>query len=283
MSRSLRWCFTVNNPETWRPVFAEQMAYLVWEKEYAPQTGTEHIQGYLRLKTRLRVSQVKQILHASVHLELARGSERENREYCSKNRLGEDWGEEGDYQPDQRQGRRTDIEAAVQAVVGGMTLREVAEAHPIEWVKYHSGLQSLHRLMNLECPISRTVSTMILWGPTGVGKTHRVRSAYPQAFVVRPGRDPFGTYSTQEEIIFEEFDPDKWTLQDMNCYLDKWSTELDCRYFSKQARWTRVFILSNINPSTWYTQYPQPLQQAFWRRINFNIEIKSKEQELLLI
>ena len=259
------------------------MTYLIWEKETAPTTGTKHIQGYCRLSKRLRIHQIKELLHPTAHLELAKGSEEQNHNYCSKEREGEDWGEEGDYQPRQRQGRRTDLEAAIKDITEGMPLPQIAKAHPAEWVKYHAGLQSLRRYLTMETPISRTVSTMILWGPTGVGKTHRVRTAYQQAFVVRPGRDPFGTYYNQTVIIFEEFEPEKWTLQQMNTYLDKWSTELDCRYFSKQAMWTKVFILSNLNPSTWYTQYPEQLQQAFWRRINFTIEIKSKEQELLLI
>lgn len=283
MSRTCRWVFTVNNPGAWRPVFHQEMAYLVWERETAPTTGTEHIQGYLRLARRLRFNQVMALLHQTAHIEPARGSEEQNREYCSKDRQGNDWGEHGDFQPKQRQGRRTDLEQVVRAVTEGLPLPEIAAAHPTEWVKYHAGLLSLRRYLTMNAPISRTVTTMILWGPTGVGKTHRVRTAYPNAFVVRPGRDPFGTYSTQTELIFEEFEPEKWTLQQMNCYLDKWATELDCRYFSKQAMWTRVFILSNLNPASWYTQYPEELQAAFRRRITYTVEIKDRNQELLLL
>lgn len=154
---------------------------------------------------------------------------------------------------------------------------------PQQWIKYHSGLSSLHRMTAPVPPNRRSVTTTVLYGPTGVGKSHRVRTAYPSAYIVRPGRDPWSTYSEEEVIIFEEFNPADWKIQDMNCYLDVWTTTLDSRYYNKTANWSKVFILTNIPPSRWYTLEEEPIRQALQRRLTYSVEITSREQELLLI
>jgi len=259
------------------------MSYLVWEKETAPTTGTIHIQGYLRLQTRLRLNQVKALLKQDAHLELARGSEEQNRTYCSKERDGIDWGETGDYEPDLRQGKRSDLEEIAQEVIAGTGMEEIALKYPTQWIRYHQGLQNLHQITMSKAPTSRTVTTTILWGASGVGKTHRVRTAYPECYVVIPGRDPWANYTGQETILFDEFNPEEWKIQMMNHYLDKWKLQLDSRYFNKQAAWNKVFICSNLNPSNWYNMYQEELRSAFYRRITYTIEIKDRNQELLLI
>ena len=164
-----------------------------------------------------------------------------------------------------------------------MPINEIAAKHPKEWIKFHSGVLSLRQMTLPDVDTRRAVTTTILWGTTGVGKSHRVRTAYPDAFIVLPGRDPFGSYTDQSTIIFEEFNPMEWPLRKMNVLLDVWSSELDCRYTNKKARWSKVFILANSPSSTWYSLEPPELQAAFHRRISYEIEIKDRNQELLLI
>ena len=60
---SMRWCFTLNKPGDWRPVFKpEHMAYLVYQLERGEQ-GTLHVQGYVRFHNRKRIQTVKNVLH----------------------------------------------------------------------------------------------------------------------------------------------------------------------------------------------------------------------------
>ena len=117
----------MNNADTttWRPVFNDQeMAFLVWELEIAPTTGMVHLQGYLRFKKRKTMASVKQFLTPEVHLEMARGSEEENYNYCIKERQNsEDWSESGTYDPNVKQGRRTDLEDVIKDVIAGMPFR----------------------------------------------------------------------------------------------------------------------------------------------------------------
>lgn len=162
--------------------------------------------------------------------------------------------------------------------VAGQQLHQIAQNHPLEWIKYHSGILDLHRQLAPAAPIRREIETTILWGTTGVGKTHRVLTKYPDSFIVLPGRDPFGNYCGEKTVIFEEFDYEKWTIQEMNRFLDCWKCKLDCRYMDKFALWSKVFILSNINPDKWFQFCREELRAAFFRRITHTYEITSKEQ-----
>lgn len=285
MPGSLRWCFTVNNPLHWRPVWLpDLMDYLVWEIEHGEQ-GTEHVQGYIRFKTRRTQTAVKGFLTDRAHVEVARGSEEDNRRYCSKEQGTEGWegGEAGTYDPTLRQGRRSDLNLATQAVIEGRSLAEICRTYPDAWVKFQTGLRDLHRMTRPEPPLRRSVTTTVLYGPPGVGKTHRVLTQYPNCYIAKSGRDPFGRYCGEEVLVIDEFNPADWKINDMNSYLDVWRTNLDSRYYDKTASWSKVFILSNLPPSEWYQDQPQVLRDALNRRLTYKVEITSINQELLLV
>jgi len=79
----LNWVFTLNNPtpadkpEAWQGV-----KYVIYQKERGA-AGTEHLQGYLHLKTKQRLSFLKKV-NASAHWEPRRGTHEEARAYCMK-------------------------------------------------------------------------------------------------------------------------------------------------------------------------------------------------------
>lgn len=82
-----RWLFTLNNYteedlEHFKSL-SDVVTYVIWGKEVG-ENGTPHLQGYLELKTRRRMNGVKELLCERVHLEIARGTQEENKKYCSK-------------------------------------------------------------------------------------------------------------------------------------------------------------------------------------------------------
>jgi len=285
MSKSARWTFTLPNPGEWRPVFCPStMHYIIWEMEICPTTLTRHIQGYVRMKTRRILSQMKAALHGSAHLEPARGSEEDNRLYCSKDReiAGQDWAEEGCFQPEAgMKGRRTDLTSAVEALKEG-GIKQVQEMFPETYVKYHCGLEKLEQSLDPPPQDLRNVKVTVLWGPPGVGKTWRVFQQCPKAFKVHVGRDPFGNYRKQETIVFDEFDHEKWPVEQLNEMVDKYPYEIDCRYANKYAYWTHVIFISNINPVYWWQYHQEIKRQAFFRRVSSVIEVTDQTQEIIV-
>lgn len=261
-----RWCFTVNNYGDWRPVYnAAEMDYLVYGLEVGEQ-GTPHVQGYVRFKNRKRMNTVKNLFErADMHLEPAKGTEMQNKTYCIKD--GQ-FSEFGTFDANVgKQGNRSDLEAIMVACQAGATMTAIALAFPADFIRYHGGIEALRQAVAPLPPLERDVRVTVLWGPTGVGKTHRIRTEFPNSYSVEPGRAPWDAYQGQTEVVFDEFDYSKWTITMMNRYLDKWRLELDARYHNKYAAWTRVVICANSSPPHWYPNEAPPLLDAFRRRL----------------
>ena len=58
--------------------------YICFGIEYAPTTGTSHLQGYIQLKNCTSFNQVINLLPVGIHIEPFRGSDQQNFNYCSK-------------------------------------------------------------------------------------------------------------------------------------------------------------------------------------------------------
>lgn len=282
MSKTARWCFTVNNPGMWRPVWTpDTMIYLIWQIEKG-EAGTEHVQGYVRFKTRKFLQSAKLLLSDRAHLEPARGKESANRTYCTKPG-GTETTENGEYDPDSgTQGRRSDLEAVTAAILKGTSLASIAREEPTIFVQYHNGLEKLSRLTAPMPDLERNVRCVVLWGDTGTGKSHRVRTSFPDIYSIRAGRGPFDMYNNQSTVLFDEFDFHLWPITEMNMYLDKWPCELNCRFFNKQAAWNNIYICANSDPMDWYPGENFRIRDAFFRRLTIIYEVKNKEEHFIL-
>jgi len=290
--QSERWCFTVNNPGEWRPDWESlrddwEAAYMIYQLERGAQ-GTPHLQGYIRFRSRRKGTEVKRAFDRNdMHIERAQGNEKQNHDYCSKSDTrepGEEPHEFGDYDEGAgTQGRRNDkiseLETFTRMVAANATEREIALAVPGLYLRHASNMQA-YRVVVTEQPVARDVLVEAYSGPTGVGKSHRVRHLDPDVFIVQAGRDPWGLYRGQRLICFEEFNYEKWPIEMMNMYLDKWRCPLDRRYRDCFAEWTHVIICSNATPGSWYPNAHQSLIDAFRRRFTNLYWITSREQDL---
>ena len=98
MTRSARFCFTTNNyTAATVALFSglidrEDVSYLVFGREVAPETGTPHLQGYVEFSARRAIGRVRDLLTRS-HVEVARGSPEQCSQYCKKDGDYEEFGE----------------------------------------------------------------------------------------------------------------------------------------------------------------------------------------------
>lgn len=108
-----------------------------------------------------------------------------------------------------------------------------------------------------------------IFGKTGTGKTRSVmdRFGYMDCYRVTDYKHPFDTYDGQDVIIFEEF---RGGLKhgDMLNFLDGYPLLLPCRYFNRQACYTKVFLITNVPPDEQYSNVDKESRLAFYRRIN---------------
>lgn len=273
-SKSARWCFTVNNPGPWRPAFdAATMEYLIWELEHATEAaGTPHIQGYVVFKVRKLMGAAKAAIAEGAHMEIAKGSEQQNKDYCSKEPAAEH-AEHGTFDANRgMQGSRTDISACTDKLKAGQSLQKVAMEHPTTFVKFSKGLTEFAERARGKGPLIREVHTTVLWGPSGSGKSHRVMTSFGGeeglAYYCKAGKNCMDKYEGEEILILDEFEADQVTPQELNRWLDKWPCQLEARYNNKIARWTSVYILSNTDPVHWFSLHPPQVQEAVLRRLS---------------
>lgn len=115
MSKSTRWCFTLNNysldhEDTLKAV---PSTYLVYGKEKGI-SGTPHLQGFIIFKSQNRLSALKKIL-PTAHWEPAKGSSLQASDYCKKDG---DFFEQGSFPGNS--GKRNDLESFKLAVKEGV-------------------------------------------------------------------------------------------------------------------------------------------------------------------
>jgi len=98
MSRSLYFCFTLNNwtePEQEQLralILSPRVGYLVFGREVG-ESGTPHLQGYIEFQERLRLNQVREYLPPRAAIFVRRGNGVQASEYCKKENDFEQFGE----------------------------------------------------------------------------------------------------------------------------------------------------------------------------------------------
>lgn len=139
------WCFTLNNytdenQEELRRLGTDESicTYLVFGRE-SGESGTPHLQGFLRFKVDIRPDRVKRLLGSDrCHIEQTRGTPLEASAYCKK---------DGDYEEYGRlptsKGKRSDLDSILEWLDGFIesngrapSEKEVAMLQPKAFLKY---------------------------------------------------------------------------------------------------------------------------------------------------
>lgn len=133
-------CFTLNNPTVLeienlhRGVEELNANYIVFQLEKGEQ-GTEHIQGYIKMRKRFTLAGIKVNIGERCHVERARGSAKQNRKYCMKDegRVEGPW----EYGSLPEQGKRNDLREFLE-VMKEKTLKdsEIIDEYPEIYAKY---------------------------------------------------------------------------------------------------------------------------------------------------
>lgn len=134
------WCFTLNNfddgeIQTLRDV-APSVRYLIFQQEIGKE-GTKHLQGYISLHKKQRLSGLKKLVGDRAHLEMARGTPKQNRDYCTKKESAVENSMEEFGEIPNPSGHRSDLENFKQAVAeGNCDRKRLREEHSEIYAKY---------------------------------------------------------------------------------------------------------------------------------------------------
>jgi len=289
-SSSRKWQLTINNPleKGFDHINIKNILSKIKPIVYyclcdeIGQEGTFHTHVYLCCLSPVRFSTLKNHF-SEAHLEAARGTSQENRNYITKSGKWEndekhetsipssfeEWGE----MPVERQGERTDLEALYEMIKDGLSNYEILENNP-DFMLRINDIERARQTVRAEQYRKqfRKLDVTYIWGPTGIGKTRSVMEKYhyEDVFRITDYLHPFDTYSGQGIIVFDEFHSQFSVSQILN-FLDGYPLELPARYANKIACYTQVYIISNMNLLQQYRaiQLEQPeIWAAILRRIN---------------
>lgn len=287
---SRKYQLTINNPqehgfdhEAIRAAIGSLSSCFYWCLcDEVGQEGTPHTHIYLAFRNAVMFSTLQSRFYGA-HIESARGSHRENRDYIRKEgkwaqdakhetNLLDTFEESGEL-PEEPQRRQKDSEAILAMISDGASNAEILREFPT----------AMNRLQHIETARQtlleeryrttfRTLHVTYLWGRTGVGKTRSVmeRYGYENVYRVTNYAHPFDSYAGQDVILFDEF-RSSLPVSDMLKYLDGYPVKLPCRYADKTACFTQVYVVSNIDFEAQYPniQLEEPeTWQAFRRRFH---------------
>ncbi|UPW41814.1 replication associated protein [Peromfec virus RodF5_43] len=177
--------------------------YGVFGKELCPETKKPHLQGFGNLVKPTKFKTVKASIHPSVHLEQAKGTDEENREYCTKDG---DFFEHG--QPS-RAGARTDMQSLCDCIIAGETSYDtLCRSFGPLVCRYSRGVRDFIR--TIHCPPHRNFKTNVhyFYGLPGVGKSRTAREEAEQAggeIFYKSRGEWWDGYFNQPNVIIDDF------------------------------------------------------------------------------
>ena len=179
--------------------------------------------------------------------------------------------------PEDKQGKRTDLEYIYNLVTEGYTNAEIVELRPDVAIKHLDKLNRLrHDYLADKYKSTRRLDLRVHYvtGRTGAGKSRDVLDAHGDSNVYRVTdyQHPFDSYKQEPVIVFEEF-RSSIRLQDMLNYLDIYPLDLPARYSPKVACYTTVYVISNWTFEMQYAELQKDAEQkssydAWVRRFN---------------
>lgn len=258
----------------------DSFKWAIFTKE-AGESNTPHIQAAWSLKNGKSLSAMKSFLgSARWHLEpIARKSTQYIAyAYCMKGEQSKDeWddlGPDGDSfgrnvcvvraigpEPEEEI-RPTNQWSEIRAMIeDGCSDLEICAVFPQEGMRCRTAIRNYRLMWDRAHADWRHVEVTYIWGETGTGKTRSVTDEYGYPNVYRVTdykRGPWDTYDGQDVVLLEEF-RSSFRLEEMLNYLDGHPVELECRYANQLAKFTKVYIVTNIPMDE---QYPS-FQDAF--------------------
>lgn len=260
------WCFTLNNYCVEDLKFLEtiDIEFIVYGKELCPTTKTPHLQGYVELKTKKRLSTLKAQWGKSYHFEPRKGSQEAAFTYCLK---------DGDYiirGTMKKQGRRSDLDK-VRTIALDSGMREITARFNLQQIKVAQNFLTYNETERDWKP-----AVTWIWGPSGSGKSKR---AYEDArkigdnIYTKSGMGKWWEgYDGHEIVILDDYRDTWWELTEMLTLLDRYPKRIEVKGGSRQFLAKHIIITSIRPPNGIHMSGLEPEIQLL-RRIDVTIRL----------
>lgn len=222
-----------------------------WGNEVCPDTKRNHRQGVIEMTDPMRYTAAQDAIGSKCHMEIERNKDAHIK-YCSKDGKTESRGPK----KEKKQGARSDLDKFYKDIKEGKSEKEVLEGNVGAYVKYTRAYDRIKKLYDRK-PTWRKMEVMILWGKAGTGKSHYPACIHGEENVYRLTSKMAKTefwrdYNGETVIILDEFTGSWMTYEDFNQVLDGYPYNVNTKGSSTWAKFTKVYITSNMPPQKWY-------------------------------
>ena len=286
-----KYQLTINNPlehgfshEVIKRILGELKSFIYWCLcDEIGEQGTPHTHVYVAFKNAVMFLTMQQRFYGA-HIEAAKGTHRENRDYIRKEgkwrdtdkaetNLPETFEESGEL-PDEPDRRMKQSEAIYSMIVNGSSDVEIMNAYPSAYNHLPNIQRARQAVLFEKYRRIRRIGLKVyyIWGKSGTGKTSGILDAHGDENVYRVTnyKHPFDGYAGESVILFDEF-RSSLPLADMLEYLDIYPVSLPSRYADKVACYETAYIVSNYPLEKQYPEVQRDCPEdwaPFMRRIN---------------
>jgi len=265
-----RWVFTLNNPLPDETLDESDIQYLICGDEVG-ENGTPHYQGFVVFKKQQRLSSLKKMLPRA-HWEVARGTDEQNVIYCSKEGKFKEFGELNSKKKD------TTYFEALQANSVHEALDVIKEKRPRDYCLYgeqlernlkkHRNKPFVHIFTKFQQPQLELNLPVLLWGPSGTGKTHFAISHFKNPLIISH-IDKLKLISPDHDgLVFDDMSFKQWPKESIIHLLDTdFERDIHVRYgtVTIPAGTKKIFTHNTDNPF-YNTEIDEEQQKAIERR-----------------
>lgn len=243
-TRTRSYCLTINNYEESDIVRLKELKlkvrYLIYGKEVS-SSGTPHLQIYIYFENAVKFSTLKKKF-PTAHIEVARGSPEQNREYCSKEADFEEIGELP------KQGARSDIDEVREILNSGGNMRDV--------VPIARSVQSI-RMAEIQLKYfekKRDWKPLVkwYWGEPGTGKSHLAFNELKDPYVCMAKSKWWEGYDGHEHVIIDDMRASFASFEELLRILDRYPYRVECKGGSRQLLAKTIIITSTFSPYNIY-------------------------------
>lgn len=242
---SRSWSYTLNNPDD---SDIEQFKSFICSSHRCAleigDEGTPHLQGCISFKKVYRLVGLKK-LNPKVHWEITKSVDH-SMNYCTKGEILID--EKGS------QGQRNDLKKAVDELISGKNIEEVAMDNPMAYIKSFRGLEKLNYIMKKKQMCYEPCEVTVLWGPTRSGKSRKAFEIDHLLYSVPKSNGNnlwFDGYNGEKTILFDDFYGNiDYGLMLNIC--DGHPMQVNFKGGMTVKNWNHVIFTSNKPPDQWW-------------------------------
>lgn len=243
MSKTRNFVITWNNwtEESEKTLCALDVKYLYYGREVAPTTGTPHLQGYLCMLSPTTESSMKKKL-IGCWVEAMKGSFESNDVYCSKSGDVFEMGIKPVSQKRKGEMEKDRYNSAYEAAKRG-DFDSIDKEIMIKHLGNLKKIAAMHQEVK-PCLEGALVNEW-WWGPPRTGKTHKIRTENPGAYLKSLTKWWDG-YTDQDVVIIDDMDSfHKSLAQDFKQWAHHYSFPAETKGGSIVIRPKKIIVTSN--------------------------------------